>query len=87
MLYGSQSGTAQEVSPPRPGGSGSLPLHQVAERVAREGSRYHFSVQVSAMDSFSLSTLPLQPLVVYVCSTTGQVLDTSLTCLSPRSLG
>ena len=56
VLYGSQTGTAQEV----------------AERVGREATRLHFSVVVSAMDNFPLPKLPTAPLVVYVVSTTGQ---------------
>jgi len=57
VLYGSQTGTAQEV----------------AERVGREGKRYHFSpVCVSSLDGFPTPQLPATPLVVYVVSTTGQ---------------
>ena len=56
MLYGSQTGTAEEV----------------AERVGREGERLHFSTLVSSMDTFSLSHLPTSPLVVYIAATTGQ---------------
>ena len=56
VLYGSQTGTAQEV----------------AERVGREGARLHFSVRVCSLDSCSLASLPSSPLVVYVVSTTGQ---------------
>jgi len=56
VLYGSQTGTAQEV----------------AERVGREATRLHFSVLVSALDNFPLTDLPTAPLVVYVVSTTGQ---------------
>jgi len=56
VLYGSQTGTAQEV----------------AERVGREAARLHFSVRVSALDTFPVVSLPVQPLTVYVVSTTGQ---------------
>jgi len=56
VLYGSQTGTAQEV----------------AERVGREGRRLHFNVQVSSFDDFPLNLLPTQSLVTYVTSTTGQ---------------
>ena len=56
VLYGSQTGTAQEV----------------AERVGREATRLHFSVLVSALDNFPLTDLPTAPLVVYVVSTPGQ---------------
>ena len=56
MLYGSQTGTAQEV----------------AERIGREGERLHFSTEVCSMDDFEVRRLPTSPLVVYVTSTTGQ---------------
>ena len=56
VLYGSQTGTAQEV----------------AERVGREGERLHFSTEVRDLDSFDVRRLPTSPLVVYVASTTGQ---------------
>ena len=56
VLYGSQTGTAQEV----------------AERVARHGERLHFSTEVRDMDSFDVRRLPTSTLVVYVTSTTGQ---------------
>ena len=56
VLYGSQTGTAEEV----------------AERVGREGERLHFSTLVSSMDTFSLAHLPTSPLVVYIAATTGQ---------------
>ena len=56
VLYGSQTGTAEEV----------------AERVGREAERLHFSSLVSSMDTFSLSLLPTSPLVVYIAATTGQ---------------
>jgi len=56
VLYGSQTGTAQEV----------------AERVGREAKRLHFCVEVSSFDEFPIRNLPIQPLVVYVTSTTGQ---------------
>jgi len=56
VLYGSQTGTAQEV----------------AERIGREGVRLHFDIKVTSMDSFPLTQLPNSPLVVYVASTTGQ---------------
>ena len=56
VLYGSQTGTAQEV----------------AERIGREGERLHFSTEVCSMDDFEVRRLPTSPLVVYVTSTTGQ---------------
>lgn len=56
VLYGSQTGTAQDV----------------AERIGREGKRRHFSVKVCDLDSYNVSSLIEEPLVVFVCSTTGQ---------------
>ena len=56
VLFGSQTGTAQEV----------------AERIGREGDRLHFTTRVTSMDTFSLAELPASPLTVYVASTTGQ---------------
>jgi len=56
VLYGSQTGTAQEV----------------AERIGREGIRLHFNTRVCSMDTFPLTELPTTSLTVYVASTTGQ---------------
>ena len=56
VLYGSQTGTAEEV----------------AERAGREGERLHFSSVVSSMDGFPLTELPTSALVIYVAATTGQ---------------
>jgi sulfite reductase alpha subunit-like flavoprotein len=58
VLYGSQSGCAQEV----------------AERIASEAHQLqHFTdVLCMAMDNFDRRKLPMQNLVVFVCSTTGQ---------------
>ena len=58
VLYGSQTGTAEEV----------------AERVGREAVRLHFDTEVSSLDNFDVRRLPSSSLVVYVTSTTGQVL-------------
>lgn len=44
----------------------------VAERIAREGKRRHFSPRVLAMDAFPATLLPQQRLVIFICSTTGQ---------------
>jgi len=56
VLYGSQTGTAQEI----------------AERIGREGVRLNFNTRVSSMDSFPVPELPSSILTVYVASTTGQ---------------
>ena len=57
ILYGSQTGTAQEV----------------AERICREAKRLHFNVVICSMDGYKpIGNLIKQKLVVFVCSTTGQ---------------
>ncbi|XP_078082829.1 NADPH-dependent diflavin oxidoreductase 1 [Mustelus asterias] len=56
VLFGSQTGTAQDV----------------AERIRREGVRRHFKCRVMPLDSYSITDLIQEPLVVFVCSTTGQ---------------
>ncbi|KAL1925663.1 uncharacterized protein VTP21DRAFT_546 [Calcarisporiella thermophila] len=56
ILYGSQTGTAQDV----------------AEMLAREARRYHFQAQVLAMDEYDKAELVQEKLVVFVCATTGQ---------------
>ncbi|KAK6196081.1 hypothetical protein SNE40_001376 [Patella caerulea] len=56
VLYGSQTGTAQDV----------------AERVNREAKRRHFSSKVMALDSFPVGDLLKEQMVVFVCATTGQ---------------
>ncbi|XP_069940064.1 NADPH-dependent diflavin oxidoreductase 1 isoform X1 [Cherax quadricarinatus] len=61
ILYGSETGTAQEV----------------AERIGRECRRYYFLPVVSAMDDFPVDQLAKSPLVVFVVSTTGQGDDPS----------
>uniref|UniRef100_UPI00398F5F4A NADPH-dependent diflavin oxidoreductase 1-like isoform X2 n=1 Tax=Pristiophorus japonicus TaxID=55135 RepID=UPI00398F5F4A len=56
VLFGSQTGTAQDV----------------AERIGREGIRRHFTCRVMPFDSYTIADLIHEPLVVFVCSTTGQ---------------
>ncbi|XP_051893235.1 NADPH-dependent diflavin oxidoreductase 1 isoform X2 [Pristis pectinata] len=56
VLFGSQTGTAQDV----------------AERIGREGVRRHFVCRVLPLDSYTIADLIQEPLVVIVCSTTGQ---------------
>ncbi|XP_070614517.1 NADPH-dependent diflavin oxidoreductase 1 isoform X2 [Erythrolamprus reginae] len=56
VLYGSQTGTAQDM----------------AERVGREAKRRHFHCKVEALDDYRVASLIHQPLVVFVCATTGQ---------------
>ena len=59
ILYGSQTGNAQDV----------------AELIAREAERRHYHPRVLAADAslrISLAQFPLEPAVVFVVSTTGQ---------------
>lgn len=56
ILYGSQSGTAQDV----------------AEKVCREAKRRHFSTRVMALDSYTVANLLHEETVIFVCATTGQ---------------
>ncbi|XP_070706210.1 NADPH-dependent diflavin oxidoreductase 1 isoform X2 [Pempheris klunzingeri] len=56
VLYGSQTGTAQDT----------------AHRIARQARRRHLQVQVLPLDSYNVANLISEPLVVFVCSTTGQ---------------
>ncbi|XP_005055399.1 PREDICTED: NADPH-dependent diflavin oxidoreductase 1 [Ficedula albicollis] len=56
VLFGSQTGTAQDT----------------AERVGREAKRRHLRCRVEALDSCDVANLIHEPLVVFVCATTGQ---------------
>nr|XP_056716290.1 NADPH-dependent diflavin oxidoreductase 1 isoform X2 [Euleptes europaea] len=56
VLFGSQTGTAEDT----------------AERIGREAKRRHFQCRVEALDSYSVANLIHEPLVVFVCATTGQ---------------
>ncbi|NWU31399.1 NDOR1 oxidoreductase, partial [Dyaphorophyia castanea] len=56
VLFGSQTGTAQDT----------------AERIGREAKRRHLRCRVEALDSCDLANLIHEPLVVFVCATTGQ---------------
>ncbi|KAG2430599.1 hypothetical protein HXX76_010117 [Chlamydomonas incerta] len=56
ILYGSQTGNAQDV----------------AERIGREARLRLFSPRVVAMDSYDVTCLPAEALVVFVTATTGQ---------------
>lgn len=56
ILYGSETGTAQEVS----------------ENVWRESKRYHFSGCVKAMDVYDVRNLIDETLVLFFVATTGQ---------------
>ncbi|KAK1155529.1 NADPH-dependent diflavin oxidoreductase 1-like isoform X1 [Acipenser oxyrinchus oxyrinchus] len=56
VLFGSQTGTAQDT----------------AERIGRQAQRRRFHVRVEALDSYNVVNLISEPLVVFVCSTTGQ---------------
>ncbi|NXG08222.1 NDOR1 oxidoreductase, partial [Sakesphorus luctuosus] len=56
VLFGSQTGTAQDT----------------AERIGREATRRHLQCRVEALDSCDVANLIHEPLVVFVCATTGQ---------------
>ncbi|XP_053328317.1 NADPH-dependent diflavin oxidoreductase 1 isoform X2 [Spea bombifrons] len=56
ILYGSQTGTAEDT----------------AHRIGREAKRRHFTCRVQPLDSYSVVNLINEPLVVFVCATTGQ---------------
>ncbi|XP_022327985.2 NADPH-dependent diflavin oxidoreductase 1-like [Crassostrea virginica] len=56
ILYGSQTGTAQDV----------------AEKLAREAKRRFLSTRVMALDDYNVVNLLHEELVLFVCATTGQ---------------
>ncbi|XP_048369084.1 NADPH-dependent diflavin oxidoreductase 1 isoform X3 [Sphaerodactylus townsendi] len=56
VLFGSQTGTAEDT----------------ADRIGREAKRLHFQCKVEALDGYSVANLIHEPLVVFVCATTGQ---------------
>ncbi|KAM9063975.1 NADPH-dependent diflavin oxidoreductase 1 isoform X2 [Sarcophilus harrisii] len=56
VLFGSQTGTA----------------HDVAERIGREARRRRLQCRVRALDSYNVVNLINEPLVIFVCATTGQ---------------
>jgi sulfite reductase alpha subunit-like flavoprotein len=55
ILYGSETGTAQEIS----------------ENLWRESKRYYFSGCVKAMNDYDVRQLIDEKLVIFICSTTG----------------
>lgn len=56
ILYGSQTGTAQDL----------------AEYIWRESKRFYFTGTVMPMDKYDIQSLPNEEFIVFVCSTTGQ---------------
>ncbi|OQV23583.1 NADPH-dependent diflavin oxidoreductase 1 [Hypsibius exemplaris] len=56
ILYGSQTGTATDV----------------AKRIRKQARLRRFNTTLKAMNDFSLEELKQTPLIVFVCSTTGQ---------------
>lgn len=56
VLYGSQTGTAQDT----------------AERIGRQAQRRRLRVKVEALDTYNVANLISESLVVFVCATTGQ---------------
>ncbi|XP_019861809.1 PREDICTED: NADPH-dependent diflavin oxidoreductase 1-like [Amphimedon queenslandica] len=76
VLYGSQTGTAQDVAERIEllvlYGSQTGTAQDVAERIEREGRRRRFHVQIYALDEYDKSGLINTPVCVFVCATTGQ---------------
>ena len=56
ILYGSQTGTAQDI----------------AERIWRESKQVNLRSVVKSMDDYPVENLIYESIVVFVCSTTGQ---------------
>lgn len=56
ILYGSQTGTAQDIS----------------ENIWRESKRFHFKGAVKPMDDYNVTELIEEEIAIFVCSTTGQ---------------
>jgi sulfite reductase alpha subunit-like flavoprotein len=56
ILYGSQTGTAQDIS----------------ENIWRESKRFRFEGGVKPMDDYDVTDLIEEEIVIFVCSTTGQ---------------
>lgn len=56
ILYGSQTGTAQDF----------------AERIWREAKQFNLQAPVKCMDEYSIQNLIYEKLVVFICATTGQ---------------
>lgn len=56
VLYGSQTGTAQDIS----------------ENIWRESKRFHFAGGVKPMDDYEITELLDEEIAIFVCSTTGQ---------------
>jgi sulfite reductase alpha subunit-like flavoprotein len=56
ILYGSQTGTAEDV----------------AQQISRGARRLHFKTELASMDSYERDKIFEEDLVVFVCSTTGQ---------------
>jgi sulfite reductase alpha subunit-like flavoprotein len=56
ILFGSETGCAQET----------------AERIEREAKQRHFTVDILPMNEYAVQNLPLETLVCFVCSVTGQ---------------
>lgn len=62
ILYGSQTGTAQDIS----------------ENIWRESKRFHFAGGVKPMDDYDVQNLIEEEVALFVCSTTGQGGDNRL---------
>lgn len=62
VLYGSQTGTAQDVG----------------ENIWRESKRFHFKGGVQPMNDYDVKKLIEEEVAIFVCSTTGQGGDDNL---------
>lgn len=56
ILYGTETGNAQDL----------------AELLAKRLKRLRFGAKVYGMDEYDLSNLPCEPVILFICSTTGQ---------------
>lgn len=70
ILYGSQTGTAQDIS----------------ENIWRESKRFHFVGGVKAMDDYDVKNLIEEEIAIFVCSTTGQGGDSKMILSPEKSL-
>ena len=59
ILYASQTGYCIET----------------ADRIKREARYRHFQVEMTSMHQYSVSKLPLEQLICFVCSVTGQGIE------------
>jgi hypothetical protein len=51
----------------------TLGLQDVAERISREAKRRYYAPRVMPLDTYDVSQLPHEALIIFVTATTGQV--------------